>query len=171
MQLKTDLNDHVALVYVLGADPEGPVKIGRTTQLPERLVQLQIGSPYALEVYGFRFIAAPPSVQRTSLRYCFAAGAAALERAVHRKLDEFGLRLSGEWFDLSAEEALAVIGKLIAPTGVRAVGLTDLAAVDLTGRADGAVARAHAALLHEAVAINAFVQGHNKPLAEKLDVV
>ena len=69
-------------VYFIG--PEGgPIKIGITTNVGQRLESLQTGSPVKLKVHAV------------------ARAGRSLERAYHRYFDE--RRLSGEWFELNKD--------------------------------------------------------------------
>lgn len=65
-------------IYVIRSGSEGPVKIGKTRDLPKRLDSLQTASPKKLEVLAL--IEAPPE----------------LETQLHAYLDEY--RMEGEWF-------------------------------------------------------------------------
>lgn len=159
--LETNLDNHLALVYVVGWDEEGPVKIGRTTALPMRLLALQTGCPYALKVFCTRFVAGRPTDTRSSMRHCLNSGSVSLEKRAHSTLRGFDLQLTGEWFDISARDAIAVLDKVTINNGLRAVGATELSAVDLRGRADDAMLKAYLKLAHEALAINTFVKSHN----------
>lgn len=161
--MKTDLLDHITVVYVIGADPDGPVKVGRTSSLPQRMRDIQVGCWAPLRVFGVRFVAAPITDRhkRVSMRAAFQNGAASLEKRAHHKLRELDLGLHGEWFDVSATDALAVLDKVAILGGVRSVGLETLASADLSGRADKQMRQAHMKLLHEATALNMFIQGFN----------
>jgi len=163
MALKTDMDDHIALVYVIGTHQDGPVKIGLTSQIVSRVLTLQIGNPDRLKIFGARFASKVrnDTIRTPSLRACFRFGAEALERLVHAQLDEFDLRLIGEWFDISAKEALQVIEKVSQKEGIRCVGLEHLAGADISGRADAAMGAVHNKLLHEAFAIQTYIHQHN----------
>lgn len=68
-------------VYFVGIEPDGPIKIGFTSNITERMRDLQIASPYPLTLLA-------------TLR-----GGSALERVIHESLSD--TRLSGEWFERS----------------------------------------------------------------------
>ena len=84
--------DKNGLVYFIGNDREGPVKIGFTSHEDPvvRLRQLQTASPYKLSVLGF------------------IRGTVAKEQAIHAFLSNDNLR--GEWF--KREPALAIFEHL-----------------------------------------------------------
>ena len=159
--MKTDLYDHIPLVYVIGSDERGPVKIGITARLPERMRSLQVASAYHLKVFGVRFASSRPESGKWEVHAMFRRGAQRLENAVHRKLRELGLSMHGEWFDLGAADALAVIEKVGKTVGPRAVSLTDLLGVALSGRADPAMEKMHRRLMHEGLAINGYILQQN----------
>lgn len=162
--LKTDLLDHISLVYVIGSDVDGPVKIGISSALADRARGINTSSPYRVKVFGVRFAASRPDKGNLGVKDMFRRGAQKLEKDVHRKLKEFDLQLNGEWFDIGATDALAAIDKVGEITGNRAVSLTDLLAADLTGRADISMASMHRRLMHEAVVINQFIREFNEGL-------
>ena len=67
------------LVYFIGVQPDGPIKIGYANNVQKRLGAIQTGNPCRLEV-----LATLP-------------GGAAIERAIHLALADS--RLNGEWFE------------------------------------------------------------------------
>lgn len=78
-------------MYVIGASPDGPVKLGISANPDRRLSELQTGHAHRLQVY-----------------HCEAVNtdkARLLERLLHR--DVGYLRTIGEWFDLTVEHAIA----------------------------------------------------------------
>ena len=76
--------EHMACnVYFIGIKPDGPIKIGMARNPASRLRDLQVSSPYELEV-----LASYP-------------GGAFEEKELHRKFD--GHHIRGEWFDRSPE--------------------------------------------------------------------
>lgn len=84
------------IVYVVGAvSGEKPVKVGVTQSIKQRLKGLQTGCPVKLKVY-----------HAVRVRDWAAQN---IERAAHHKLRPF--RTHGEWFDVTPDEALAVIVK------------------------------------------------------------
>lgn len=159
--MKTDLMDHLPLLYVIGCGQDGPMKIGVTAQIAERMKCIQVSSPYPVKIYGVRFASARPESGRWNVHAMFRRGAQRLEKAVHAKLKEFDLKLNGEWFEIGAADALAVIDKVGRTTGPLAAGMTDLLSVDLSGRADASMAKMHRMLSHEALALNMFIAKHN----------
>lgn len=88
----------IRTVYVIGI-AESPVKVGVADDMNKRIVGLQVGCPDELKVHHLfhtRDWAAP-----------------LIERAVHKELAPHHRR--GEWFNVTADEALAVIER-IAPS-------------------------------------------------------
>ena len=71
-----------ALVYFVGAD-HGPVKIGHSRNITERLKDIQWGSPHKIHL-----LAVAPGGQRAEARY-------------HKRF--FRHRLHGEWFERAPE--------------------------------------------------------------------
>lgn len=93
-------------VYVIGWDECGPVKIGQALNIKERLDQLQTGNPYRLRVFGAFYVSVIGRCRGNSL-----------EREAHRRLGKTGLRMSGEWFDIFADEAVEFLTSIIAEKG------------------------------------------------------
>jgi len=75
--------EHNKIVYFVQSRLGGPIKIGLTTQLNQRLKQLQNESPIPLQIVG-------------ALR-----GDEKVEAAIHERFRK--LRLHGEWFEPSTE--------------------------------------------------------------------
>lgn len=92
---KHEDNDGYCTYFIGGAS--GPVKIGRTNDLPRRLKELRVGSPIPLEVLG--------AVSLDALR-CDGVDEdgepdpATFEEHCHRQLARY--RRHGEWFDRGA---------------------------------------------------------------------
>ena len=82
------------VVYVIGWQPSGPLKIGYTMTPVARLAALQVGSPFLLRIYaGFVFDR--------------AESAARIETAAHAALES--QRLSGEWFKVDVRQCKAAV--------------------------------------------------------------
>ena len=79
-------------IYVIASEA-GPVKIGIATDVPTRLSALKTGSPWPLS------LAAAVEVEGSS--------AERLERSSHEALAD--RRMTGEWFNCSAEEAIKAV--------------------------------------------------------------
>lgn len=80
-------------IYVIASSPEGPCKIGYSNDPFKRLKKLQTGHP-----------------ERLSVHHCipFApAHAPLVERKIHETVRH--LRMSGEWFRLTVEDAIAEV--------------------------------------------------------------
>ncbi len=69
---------HLTLVYFIQVETSGPLKIGFSEAVFERLAHLQVGNPKELTVYGV------------------IPGSVATETLLHRLLAEH--RIRGEWF-------------------------------------------------------------------------
>lgn len=80
-------------IYVIGAE-NGPVKIGITNNLSSRLSAIQTGCPFKAVIWFVK-----PIFSRDL--------ASTHERAVHSVYRE--KRLSGEWFDIDAEQGIEAI--------------------------------------------------------------
>lgn len=88
--------DDPSKVYVIGSSIDGPVKIGLTAmRIQHRINNLQPGNPQKLQSFG--------------VRYCVVPWLA--EQRAHEMLKD--KRLAGEWFNVSAKEALATVDKAI----------------------------------------------------------
>lgn len=82
-------------IYIIGFDEPGVVKIGSAQSPLTRLSELQCGNPFELQL---RYVVS-----------VYEGSPILIEFATHRLASEYKIR--GEWFDLSAEEALAVVIK------------------------------------------------------------
>jgi hypothetical protein len=83
-------------IYVVTPDNLWPSKVGISTNPTRRLISLQCACWKPLQISEYR--------------YCDTQEAArAVEARVHGMLDESGLGLSGEWFDLRPDKALDAI--------------------------------------------------------------
>ncbi len=81
-------------VYVLASDTSGPVKIGISSDPDRRVRQLQTGHADPLTVLHREPVGD-------------AARAKAFETLIHRNVSH--LRKRGEWFDMTAEQAIRQI--------------------------------------------------------------
>lgn len=127
-------------VYVVGHSPRtGPVKIGYTGDVEDRLRALRRGESCPLTVHQ-RFSSTRP-VSELMLLHSIE-GDRGLERALHMRLKEF--RIEGEWFSLGTrpDEVIEMVEKasdLTTLTGnewrtfVDERGRSDRAIVDLPG--------------------------------------
>ena len=91
-------------VYLVGGRDLGAFKVGVADNVSKRVASLQTASPNKIRIYGAIY---------TSRDLAFR-----LEKIVHAKLHEFGLHLSGEWFDADPEDIYEVIVKLATSSGV-----------------------------------------------------
>ena len=122
-------NGHVHVAYVIGASPEGPIKIGQSADVARRLRSLQTGNPLPLMVFAVRLVMprSIPSGSRVDTLNLAKQSAAKVEKYIHVELGKIGLRMIGEWFDISAAEAVEVIEKLSERSECRAMGVSWLA--------------------------------------------
>lgn len=107
----TDSN-HVAIVYVIAPTCGYPCKVGYTENIEVRLASLQTGCWEPLTIHGFRVgIEKSGGVERGDVFAALLRGAQSLEYAAHETLKECDVWIRGEWFDVTAEDALRVIDK------------------------------------------------------------
>ena len=90
-----------AIIYAIGWQRQGPIKIGFAANILKRLDGLQTGSPYRLRVWFGAVVPAEKAVD--------------LEVAAHNIL--LADQMIGEWFDVAAHEARAAIVKGIEGSG------------------------------------------------------
>ena len=114
---------HVHMVYVMGCDDNGPVKIGTSADVARRVMTLQTGSPMPLLVFALRLIMPKYLPHGTYVDWLKLARSqsAKIEKASHYKLRSMGLALMGEWFDVTADEATQVLHKVAESEGARAL--------------------------------------------------
>lgn len=123
---------HAHVVYVMGIDEDGPVKIGISSDIARRVLSLQTGNPMPIRVFGLR-LAMPmviPAGRMVNIPLHLKHGASALENHIHLELTKMGLRMMGEWFDISSVEAIHVIEKCASQVRLRAISANWLACGD-----------------------------------------
>ena len=87
-------------LYIIGAVPNGPVKIGVSNNVEKRLLALQTGFHLTLSV-----------IKKWKVQ---AAGAYRIEKLSHIQLHEH--RLQGEWFSCSSKDAIKEIELILVTT-------------------------------------------------------
>lgn len=80
-------------LYVIGWDRAGPVKIGFTTNPTKRVAQLQTAQPNTLEIFHLCKVETPK--------------ARIIENLIHKSNRRY--KISGEWYDLTVEQAIAEV--------------------------------------------------------------
>jgi hypothetical protein len=111
-------------LYIMTTAEGWPCKIGVTTNLVERLLQVQVGNWHKIKPTDFWFVSLR-AARRQSSQSAFA-----LERAVHEKLSDIVERMSGEWFDVDAPDARRVVEKVASEAGFRIVRAEQVLAYD-----------------------------------------
>jgi hypothetical protein len=114
---------HAPAVYVMGNHEDGPVKIGTSSDISRRVLSLQTGNALPILVFSMRLVVPKhlPAGENFGGIRTLKQEAVRLEKAAHFELIKMGLRLMGEWFDLSSDEARQVIDKVSANIGSRAL--------------------------------------------------
>ena len=155
------LDDHFMVIYAVASDIDGPTKIGVTSNLQERLIGLQCGSWMPLSVYGFRLaMMESTSGQYPTFARAALAGARCIEAEVHRVLKEMDLHIMGEWFDISAPDAIRVMDKCGKKRGVRTVSLEQVASVMMDDGLDRAMAKIQRKIIGSMAAAATYVAEH-----------
>lgn len=77
-----------AYVYIVAWRASGPIRIGYTTSVPDRLSSLQTSSPFALRVW-------------MAIR---SKAAVSIEKACHKRIKHMAMQ--GEWFDCAVKDAM-----------------------------------------------------------------
>jgi hypothetical protein len=83
----------VSFLYVIAADPSGPVKLGLSGNPEKRVRQLQTGSALPLVLFHVE------EVETSKVKIA--------ERALHRLLGH--KRMTGEWFNMSVDQAITEV--------------------------------------------------------------
>lgn len=91
-------------VYIIGTLGFSPVKIGRTSDLWSRVLQMQTGCPFDMRVFG-AFFGKPAAI-------------VSLEWEAQWTLTELGCHMSGEWFEVHPSDAAAVVHKCASQRGI-----------------------------------------------------
>lgn len=161
-QKRNAIRGHSPVVYILGADGDGPVKIGTSSDLARRALSLQTGNPLPLLVLGFRLVMPkhlPPGRDCDTVRH-LVEGSAKLENKAHLELHNMGLRLMGEWFDVTAEESAAVLDKAAPLVGCRTFSTAWL--LSEGARLDPEYGWMHGELLAKALTVGAQIEAVNE---------
>jgi len=90
-----------SLIYAVGPSPDGPIKIGMTTNPLARISALNTDSPVEIFCYHYFWFAGTPLALR-------------VEKACHKYLADKNLR--GEWFNVTHAEAEETILKMAEET-------------------------------------------------------
>lgn len=106
-------------IYIVSGESGHPTKIGVSATPAERLVSSQIGNWEKLSLRDFRYVVHPkmPEGRRVEFANQVRAAAVDLEKECHAVLRDMGMGLQGEWFDITAEEAVEVLEKVSKDTG------------------------------------------------------
>lgn len=164
--------DHPAVVYFAGASVDGPIKIGVSTCLPQRIEDLQTGSWEPLKIFGVRGAIRINSTNSKDGRLrSYSTGAYGLERAMHDKLRELGFGLMGEWFDVSAEEAITVAQKCGAQRGLMVFSLEMLMSVEGKEIPLERVRRERNRIFKSFLEVNNFAIDHNQRMQKRRDEI
>lgn len=159
---------HLCILYVLAVGPDGPSKIGITTDIMQRIRTLQTGCWLQISAYDFR-IALPKNMSGMwfNLEKFAQEGARLAEVEAHRVLTEFELRMVGEWFDVSPKDALAVVDKVAISADFRAISLEQVAGAVSSIKLDPEVHKAKNRLVSSMAKIKAMAAAASK---ESLDL-
>ena len=107
------------LIYVAAPDENGPSKIGVSQDMPCRLLELQTGCWLPLKMHFAAYAISEGTRKRQGCpEMALQTAPRSVERASLAALREMGLGLSGEWCDVTPEEAEAVIRKCAKTVGV-----------------------------------------------------
>lgn len=156
------LDPHIAVVYVVSCRGEGPCKVGITSDISLRVRDLQTSNWQPLFVSAARpVVDADRARSYSSYRAAYSASARKLEKLAHSKLEDLGLRLMGEWFDVEPSDAIELLVKIGRENRMGYLSLEDYAAVDLAGRADDLMSTAQRSLVKELGRINLFCKFYN----------
>lgn len=128
-------------IYVVTTSDRWPSKVGISDDMSQRLASLQTASWLDLDVEKFWFPYTGIKVGDLNLDHRLKPermntarlAAQVLERAVHAKLKEFDLHMRGEWFDITADEAVEVVEKVAETNGFRLVSPRDIALANMHG--------------------------------------
>jgi len=155
------IGDHPAVVYCIGPTEDGPTKVGITTNISQRIISLQTGCWEPLRIFSVR-VAVPTGGRwrRNSRAQSFLDGARAARAACHEKLREFELGLVGEWFDVTAADAVATLEKCAKDADLLMASPAEVFGADVN-TIDDEVTEEHAKLIKSLAEINIFLQRWN----------
>ena len=152
-------SSHAPIIYVIAADPDGPVKIGVTKNVWRRVSTLQVGCWLRLKAYAFRMaFRRGDFAVGVAFRDSLDEGAGAVERECHKKLKEIGLHLCGEWFDISVPEAIAVVEKCGPMVGAKVFSIEQIAGENTDAGIDAGVEKSQTRLVKEMLRISRMMQ-------------
>lgn len=95
-KLKDSPGSPFSAVYLIAPDDMDVVKIGHATDPKMRLSLLQVGNWHQLSVKGLLWVDSGPGL---------------IEGLAHQAAIEMGIRIRGEWFEASIEEAAELVLK------------------------------------------------------------
>ena len=108
-------------IYVITTEDGWPSKVGITYNLLERTNQLQVGNWHKIRAAHFAFAFGARDGVASGDFSAARHSVANLERAAHIQLEDLVGRLNGEWFDIDAADAWAVVNKVSGDMGYRLV--------------------------------------------------
>jgi len=114
---------HAHAIYIMATDEDGPVKIGHSADIAQRVMSLQTGNPMPIQVFAMRLVlpkVIPPGPRYNTTRP-LKENAVRLEKYIHTEMHKLGLCLMREWFDISCAEALDVLEKSASNISCRAI--------------------------------------------------
>lgn len=165
----SSLGNHIPVAYVVAPGWDGPCKIGITNNVQRRLTALQTSSWEPLSIFGFRV-----GVWRDSTKAKVGGTHAAvydatrtLEAAAHKALTDCELHLSGEWFDVTADEAKQVLDKCGEIEGIVTLNVERITSGFLGGAAISETVSAQDQILRSILAPAAYVALHQPHPVDK----
>lgn len=125
------IDDFGRMIYVVTTDEGFPCKVGTTGDLSTRLSQLSCGNWVPLKAAWYSFVVSAGSDAKLNMWSAFRTMPSKLEFAVHRKMKELDLHLSGEWFAVDVEDCVSVIRKVAEEQALRLSGIEMLQSIAL----------------------------------------
>lgn len=107
-------------VYLIAPDPSGPTKVGISSSVAARIGQMQSGCWERLSVFSFSYFFKPyPGIPGAAKSFVeLSECAREIERRSHGVFRNCKLDLTGEWADVSIEDAMATVRKIANTIGM-----------------------------------------------------
>ena len=117
-------------IYIITTNDDWPCKIGITDNLVERIQKMQTGNWHQLRAHRFWFpytdIDLGKDKFKTPSLNTARMATVALEKQVHQTMAELDVHMRGEWFDIDADDADAVLAKIAKENNYRLVSPTQV---------------------------------------------
>jgi hypothetical protein len=125
------VDEYGRVIYVVTTEEGFPCKVGITNDLSLRVAQLQCGNWNKIQAAWYSFVVVGNASRTLNAWSAFTTTPQELEAAVHRKMKDLDLHLSGEWFAIGVDDCVSVIRKVAREETLRLCGIEMMSSISL----------------------------------------